>query len=234
MERNDTKIFELNLADIPVDNQEIYRTMGYKKKTPSEQVVTDVDQLLQQSAEYMNIKCGYILIPAEDFRVQEESFFIGSTEFNCGKMILYHIKKAEQILVFLATLGENFDNFSKHFFESGDPYIGYLTDTIGSVVVESALDSMMENLDRELSSQNKSCSNRLSPGYCNWNIQEQQKLFSFLPNNFLGVQLLSSSLMTPIKSVSGIIGIGKNIQKMAYSCSICNQKNCIMRRHQKS
>jgi len=71
--------------------------------------------------------------------------------------------------------------------------------------------------------------NRFSPGYCGWDVAEQHKLFSFFKDNFCGITLTESALMNPIKSVSGIIGIGRNVRYTAYQCKLCGDKNCIYR-----
>lgn len=36
--------------------------------------------------------------------------------------------------------------------------------------------------------------------------------------------------MEPIKSVSGIIGIGRRVEKNDYQCRVCEDQECIMRR----
>ncbi len=72
--------------------------------------------------------------------------------------------------------------------------------------------------------------NKFSPGYCGWNVIEQHKLFNLLPENFCGITLSESALMRPIKSVSGIIGLGKYVKKMDYQCQICEQENCFYRK----
>jgi hypothetical protein len=59
---------------------------------------------------------------------------------------------------------------------------------------------------------------------------EQNKLFSFLPEGFCGVTLSESALMIPLKSISGVIGIGKEVMFNQYSCSDCNDANCIYRK----
>lgn len=64
--------------------------------------------------------------------------------------------------------------------------------------------------------------NRYSPGYCGWHVSEQQKLFSLFPvASPCGIQLTDSSLMIPIKSVSGIIGVGSHVRKLEYTCGLC-------------
>ncbi len=217
---------------ITPDKQEIYQAMGYKEP-PTEQIVSDVNFLINESLEIMKIRCGYVLIPKEEFyRRESGQFTIGKTPFNCGKIIYNHIKNADQVLLFLATLGHDFDHFSKAYFNAGDPYKGYLVDTIGSVTIETALDWMVDDIDEQLSFSGQRSTNRFSPGYCQWDIKEQEKLFSFFPCNFLNVDLLPSQLMRPMKSVSGFMGIGEKVKKMQYTCHLCDQENCIMRKHQ--
>ena len=71
--------------------------------------------------------------------------------------------------------------------------------------------------------------NRYSPGYCGWNVSDQQKLFALLPKNFCGVSLNENSMMLPVKSISAVIGIGKTVEKKDYQCSICDVEFCYKR-----
>ena len=73
-------------------------------------------------------------------------------------------------------------------------------------------------------------SNAYSPGYCDWNVSEQQLFFSMLPVGFCGVTLTDSCMMLPIKSVSSLLAVGKNTEKKPYGCAICQNKSCIKRK----
>ncbi|MCC8144566.1 MAG: hypothetical protein LUD02_05030 [Tannerellaceae bacterium] len=75
-----------------------------------------------------------------------------------------------------------------------------------------------------------SLTNPYSPGYCSWPVSDQHTLFSFLPAGFCGITLTGSSLMLPIKSVSAIVGVGEQIQRVPYGCSQCNMKDCYKRK----
>jgi hypothetical protein len=68
--------------------------------------------------------------------------------------------------------------------------------------------------------------NSYSPGYCGWHVREQKQLFSLLPDNPCGIKLNNSRLMHPVKSVSGIIGLGIGIEQTPYACEICGLKGC--------
>mgnify|MGYP002480792993 FL=1 len=59
---------------------------------------------------------------------------------------------------------------------------------------------------------------------------EQKKLFELFPENITGVHLTDSCLMLPIKSVSGIVAIGPEVKKRAYSCNICKMITCVRNR----
>ena len=72
--------------------------------------------------------------------------------------------------------------------------------------------------------------NRYSPGYCGWALSEQKRFFALFPENHCGIKLSDSCLMDPIKSVSGVIGFGRNVKKTAYECQMCELTTCIYRK----
>ena len=100
---------------------------------------------------------------------------------------------------------------------------------MGSEIVESAMDKIQDDLEQKMEADGLHITDRYSPGYCGWSVGEQHKLFSFFPDNFCGITLTASSLMQPIKSVSGVIGIGSNVRRKGYVCQQCDMVNCIYR-----
>ena len=111
----------------------------------------------------------------------------------------------------------------------GDFVKGYIADVVGSEIVESAMDKIQDDLEQQMETQGLHITDRYSPGYCGWSVGEQHKLFSFFPENFCGISLTPSSLMLPIKSVSGVIGIGLDVSRKGYVCQHCDMVNCIYR-----
>lgn len=91
------------------------------------------------------------------------------------------------------------------------------------------MDIIQRNLTEQMLKNGLKTTNRYSPGNCDWPVDDQNKLFKFFPENFCGVSLSDSALMNPIKSVSGVIGIGKNTSFHKNVCSICKNINCIYR-----
>jgi hypothetical protein len=107
---------------------------------------------------------------------------------------------------------------------------GYIYDVIGSEIVEATADLMQADLERNMLTKGKKITNRYSPGYCGWNVAEQHNIFKLLPENFCDIKLTPSALMDPVKSVSGIIGIGENVKSNPYSCRMCDMEDCLYRR----
>ena len=114
--------------------------------------------------------------------------------------------------------------------KEGDLLRGYVYDVTGSEIVEGAADKMQDYLEKTMLASGNRITNRFSPGYCDWDVVEQQKLFRLMPDNFCGISLSESSLMYPFKSVSGFIGAGKNVKRLPYTCHLCDMEDCIYRR----
>ena len=115
----------------------------------------------------------------------------------------------------------------------GDIFKTFAVDSIGSVIAEKCADEMEVFLEDELKLRGLFHTNRFSPGYCGWHVSQQQRLFPLFEGETCGVSLTPSSLMIPIKSVSGVIGIGENVRKLDYSCRLCTMEKCFRRRNKK-
>jgi hypothetical protein len=114
--------------------------------------------------------------------------------------------------------------------KDGDLLTGYIYDVAGSVIVDAAADFMQNELELSVNLSGKKITNRYSPGYCGWYVAEQHKLFQLVPDNYCGIRLTESALMDPVKSISGIIGIGANVKMNPYTCGLCEMKNCVYRK----
>ncbi len=218
--------YQPSLDVIPFRMAEVVRCLGYDIEVPDyvQQALAD---LWQQTQERVSIQCGYTRLQVT---VDRQSFTCMDQTFACGGLIGRHLQEAREVAVFAATLGPEFDRWSDAFFQQSDPFQGYLSNMIGSILAEAVVDWLESCLQVDLDFDELRRSNRLSPGYCQWDVAEQHKLFALLPPQFCGITLNDSSLMTPIKSVSGIIGVGPNLKRQEYGCGLCDRQDCIMRK----
>jgi hypothetical protein len=90
-------------------------------------------------------------------------------------------------------------------------------------IIEAHLESALKKTGLEISS-------RFSPGYCDWEVGAGQKeLFNFLNPEKIGLSLLDSLVMSPMKSVTGIIIAARRVDHKT-PCAFCPKEKCINRR----
>ncbi len=217
--------FTLNELDIKMSD--IAKTMGYNHDIP-DNIMEMIHHEFSLFEDITDIEGGYQVMDAK-LNLPDFSVNVKNQHFFVGKAVYHYLKSSDKIALFVCTAGKTVSDRSKYLMNKGDLLEGYVADVIGSTIVEKAMDVIHSELKKSLRLMNINCTNRYSPGYCNWDVAEQQKLFSFLPPNFCGITLTSSSLMIPVKSVSGIIGIGTNVTFQDYQCTSCNSNNCIYR-----
>jgi hypothetical protein len=223
-----TYSYKLDFSEIKLEKEEISSFMGLGP-TPDEPFNTMIDDSIKLLSNNKNIEGGFVIKPVTDFSKKEGNITVENETFKTGRMITSFLKGAEYAAFFTCTAGYEVEKWSKKYQAEGDFVMSYVIDATGSLLVEGAMDVVYNNLKLITTSNNMLITNRYSPGYCEWKVFDQQKLFSFFPKNFCNVSLSESSLMSPVKSVSGIIGIGKSVKHLGYICDTCKSKDCVYR-----
>ena len=173
---------------------------------------------------------GYRVVDVDDLNVKAGILKINHQELNLGRQVCGYIKESTRAALFLCTAGEDFTRMTNALNEQGDIMEAYILDAIGSLTVENAMDKIQDTIRLSYKVEHLKISNRYSPGYCNWPLTDQKALFELIGDNSTGITLSDSCLMTPRKSVSGIIGIGKNLKHHEYGCKICSNTSCMYRK----
>lgn len=193
-------------------------------------VVCEVTEVFEQLSVISDIRGGYAIYDNIELYPKTGEIQIAGQTIKTSRKICQSMEGAEKIAIFICTAGQGFSDFSGKYNKEGDYLKGYIVDTMGSVVVEKSMDFIQSELEKQVQTEGMKITNRYSPGYCNWSVDYQKQLFSLLPPLACGITLSASCLMIPVKSVSGIIGIGRNVRKSSYSCDICNNPRCIYRK----
>ena len=223
------KEYTLSFNHLGIEGTHIEKAMGnYENGSPAPFPELIRENLLKVSGD-MEIKGGYRIFDNVLIERDRSILKVCDISFEIGKIIEKQLKGSESIAVFACTAGADITEKSKKLMENGDMIQAYIMDTIGSVAVESAMDFIQEKLAVTEITHHRKMTNRFSPGYCGWNISAQRALFSLLPKNFCGITLTDSFLMKPIKSVSGVIGLGADTKRSAYPCQACDKKDCFRR-----
>lgn len=207
----------LSYDDLGITPADVYEQMGYHKVLPDEVTQAETDDIIN--------KVRAILQPEFCFFVTREL-----PAFDMGQIIMNQLHGSEGYALFIATCGGAFETFQKQLKEEDDMVRVFIADALGSVIAEKCADEMEKTLQQSIDKLGWKHTNRFSPGYCGWHVSQQQLLFPLFEGQTCGVTLTDSSLMLPIKSVSGIIGVGQKVRRLDYTCGLCNFEKCYKRK----
>ena len=224
------KSFDFEFSELQIDISEIEKFLGDSEGADQELVKYMIEDILKEAAQKSKIKGEYRIFNNIRFIPDNYSLTINNIDFEVKKIVYNELRNSESIAVFLCTAGEEIGIISKNAMQEGDALRGFIADVTGSHIVDSASELLQRKLEKRLISSGKKITNRYSPGYCDWYVAEQHKLFQLLPENYTSIKLTHSALMQPIKSISGFIGIGENVRYNPYTCSFCDRIDCIARK----
>ena len=220
----------INYHDLRLSLADVCEQMGYGDATPDDDVMAEVRAVGDMAAAVARPRFCYMLADGT-LDLVRDTLTIGGTELHVGRIISRQLHGSEAFALFVATAGAEFEDLQMRLKDDDDMVRTFIADSFGSVIAERTADIMEECLQGELDGRGWRHTNRFSPGYCGWHVSEQQRLFPlFGVERPCGVRLTESSLMVPIKSVSGVIGLGPGVRKLEYSCGLCDYKDCYKRK----
>ena len=219
-------ILHKKIHELGIEPSEI---IGYM--SPGE--VTDIDfftdlaasELVQLSDQ--TVLGGYMVLPAT---LENKLLKISNTVFDVGDDVSLMLKSVEKIAVFACTVSSELNEVLENEKNNVDMLQSYLLDIIGTVVAGKIAEVLHQNITKEFS--NVSVTNTISPGNCGWPVEDQKKLFSLLPPGFLNISLNPSGMMHPVKSLTGMIGIGTKVKFKQTECRYCRSRNCPYRKEE--
>lgn len=235
MTLNETEIerdvFEVSMEfdDLTLERTEIELSLGYSDGAIPVHFAGMIDEALLQLPRKCEIRAGYRVLDVERPAERLDGLVVGGKFFKMDKIVTGQLKKASSAALFVCTIGPAMEEWSRLLLRGEDPALGYIADVTASAAAEAVTNLLHDHIGERMLSRGLKITNRYSPGYCNWSVSEQHLVFSLFPDNFCGVTLSESALMHPIKSVSGIIGVGPDVAWKDYICDRCGVKDCTYR-----
>ncbi len=218
-----------SFAEVRPDPADVCCALGYPPGEMPEVALDAIQGIVDRGEGLWAAQGGCVIVP--DLQVDRAGHRLaaGGLSFEAGEVVSGQLSRATAVAVFVCTVGAGIADLMGALMSGGDPFTSYVASWMGSLAVERAADRLQDALGRRAASRGRRLTNRYSPGYCGWPVSDQQKLFRLFPPGFCGVRLTESSLMQPIKSVSGFIGLGERAVFNPYTCDRCELETCISR-----
>ncbi|MEI7830815.1 MAG: vitamin B12 dependent-methionine synthase activation domain-containing protein [Prolixibacteraceae bacterium] len=224
-----SKEYNFEFNDLTIDLPAVHAVLGFPDSVLPAPFDEYLDEALGFASQLTDIRACFRIFDLIRLEPSTGSIHADEKEFMVGKTVSKELRNSEKLLFFVCTAGKSISQKSAELLKGEDPAKGYIFDQVGTFITEATGDRMQQLIQEELPS-GKKITNRYSPGYCHWNVSDQHKLFSLFPSAPCGVTLTDSALMNPVKSISGVIGIGQAVNYRDYPCALCLSVNCIYRK----
>jgi hypothetical protein len=221
------------LADLPlaIDPDEVLRFQGYRRgvDTPSSDVRALFDDALGEGTRLMAPRAVIRWLPVERrgpdvLDVGNVVLAIPAIEARWGAV--------EHVAAAVCTIGDALERRVAALWEARELPLASMLDSVGSGAVESLAEYVNDLLCQQGLAEGLLVTNRISPGYGDWDVAEQQRLFQLCPGEPAGVRLNEACFMTPGKSISLLAGAGRAARVDHYfsQCARCWMRDCAYRR----
>jgi hypothetical protein len=139
-----------------------------------------------------------------------------------------NLREVQRVFPYIVTCGGELDSIAV---SPDDVFAGYMLEGLKEMVLRQAIDHFKNHLAETYGLDTQRMST-MNPGSGNrevWPISQQRELFRLLGDveASVGVRLTDSFLMTPNKTVSGIL---LPTEVPFVSCQLCTRENCPRRR----
>jgi cobalamin-dependent methionine synthase I len=216
---------------LAIDPDEVLRFQGYKKgvDVPTADVRALLDDALAEGTRLMAPRAVLRWMPVsrcapDTIEVGGETLTIPRTSERWGAV--------EFVAASVVTIGDALERRVGALWESRELPLASMLDSVGSGAVESLAEYVNDLLCQHGLAAGLAVTNRISPGYADWNVAEQHALFRLCPGAPVGVTLNEACFMTPGKSITLLVGAGRRARVDHYfsQCARCWMRDCAYRR----
>ena len=206
------------------DRNEILRYAGVSRTYP------EIDELLStcisEIENKLEYKVCYIELPVEIIGDVIDFSFAKTKSKDLAK----NLNGCKSAIVFGATIGIEIDRLINKY-SSISPSKSLMFQAVGTERIESLCDAFEAEVSNDMKTEEKFIRPRFSAGYGDLSLEFQKDIFRILDcSRKIGASLNDSLIMSPIKSVTAVIGISDTVVDCKTDCDICNKTDCTYRR----
>lgn len=218
-----------------LDRDEVLRYLGYAGQPLSAELDARLDQMVARCLAVTRPSGVWRIFDIAELGEKDDVPVLrlaGCTLELLGHSIARHLTGAVAVGVLAVTTGLTLDAELRRL-SLTDRVGEVLLDAAGSALVERAADEAEANVGHAAAARGLVAGPRFSPGYGDLPLATQPTLLSTLDaQRQLGITLSSSLLMTPVKSVTAVVGLfGPDAVPPALSpCDACTRRDgCALR-----
>lgn len=196
-------VYTKSYAAPTVDREAILRYASVKETDTA--IETLIDECLDEISGKLVYKICYREFP---IHVNEKMLDLTFTK-TYSSSLQRNLRRCERVVLFAATVGIEIDRAIIRY-SATSPSKAFIFQAIGTERIESLCDNFERDICEEYKGKGFFVRPRFSAGYGDFSLEAQKDIFSVLDcQRTIGLVLNKSLLMSPSKSVTALIGIGR-------------------------
>jgi len=142
-----------------------------------------------------------------------------------GSLIADHLAAASEVIVAVCTVGDGVTGVVSERFQT-DPVGALALEGLAAAAAEALAEAVCRRFDALALAEGLQTSIPLNPGMVGWPLEEgQAQIFNLIDATEIGVALDPGTyLMRPLKSLSLVIGLGRDLNSTGQTCDFCSMR----------
>jgi hypothetical protein len=226
-----TVLHRIDQVPEPVDLGEVLRYLGYPPGVePNRHLAEILDDWVLKASRRASPRAVYMVLPVTELRPRSLRLETATGEVEFRGAVGEFLGAAECVAAFIATAGPDVELLASELMRQGESLAGLIVNSVGAERAEAAEAVVIQQLREQSREFGFAPTLPYSPGYCGMALTQQRTLFGLFGDYDVGVTLTDSCLMRPLKSVSGLIGLGPAERVAAFGspCDRCELYTCAM------
>jgi len=221
---------------LKIDEEEVLRYQGYhrnKAGKTGEIILETTRKEIEQGYCLFEPKGIYSKVMIRNVSSEGRINLENGLHLEINNSMLNLLRGTSYLAFGLSTIGNHLEEKVAELFTKNEYLKAIALDAVGTVASKYLSNYIQSLICQEARGQNFQTTKYFSPGSVDWDISQQKIIFEIIPADKIGVRLTESCMMLPKKSLSWVIGIGKEIiipSKGNDSCKICLAENCQFRK----
>jgi exosome complex RNA-binding protein Csl4 len=217
--------------EISLEVADVLDGQGVPPDRASARLVAVAQEVLGQAQEVIAPAALFASYPVRKLEHQEIILENGATL--SGPLVARALAGATEVAMAVCTIGPALEERMSDLFGAGDAVRAMALDGAGVAAVKQVAAQVGVRVCDIANARGLSVGMRASPGQEGWSIRQQRVLFGLLPAQKIGVELTSTCLMLPRKSVSFVIGLGPDMRADSVPCDFCSKRERCQWRHKR-
>lgn len=216
---------------LEINRKEIFRYLGIRNREPDPQTQDLVESVIRELKGSIQLREFHQSFPLKVAGDQEHTIDLGCFQTH-SRSLEKNLRGCSEVIIMAATIGSRVDMLLRRYSATAASR-GLVMQSAAAEFIESWCNYINDRLKEEAAGKGLYLRPRFSPGYGDFPLECQKDIFEALQvEKRVGIALTDSLLMLPSKSVTAVIGAGKeNLSCVREGCEVCTKSNCLYRRN---